>query len=271
MLPRIPGVVSDYFWDMTRKLELILLDLPFASLQRAETSAARERILECIKSLMHDLAALTEYLGDVLAHVLPHTGKKNKAAQRAKDQMEFAVNRLFKIPINLVKHARFKLHWLERYTASELTAGFFVSGMIRQGTKGPASYKYPVEEGYSFALLLRTVLPTIFRLCEIAESALAEAKLFQNGASPSAVALDSEKASRLQFVTERLAALPIRCFPNEHHLRVPQLAFDGKRLFVQSTFRLLDFKAGSKFTFEMGSVAAGEKFKVPYWVPEGEF
>lgn len=268
LFPGIPSAVSDYYWEVVLKLDAILRELPFAAMQRTSDNDRRHRVLEVMKSVMHDITALTEYLGDMLAHALPTSGTKNKAAHQAKRRLANEVDFHFKLPINLVKHERFKLRWLERYSPTELTAGFTVSGVIRPNTKGPASYRFPVAEGYSFALILRRVLPVLFKLCDIAEEALAAAKLFEAAALPPSVPVEASRMALLTNVTELLAALPVRGFPNEYRLRAPQLRLVGQQLVVANTFRILDFKHGCKFSFEIGNVAAGEHYKMPYWVPD---
>jgi len=266
LLPRLGPELASNFWGLVRKLDAMLKDVFFANAQRPEANEARHRLLESMQAIMHDLSALTEYLGDVLATAIPSAGKKNKAANRDKDKLEAIVNRTFKVPINLVKHARFRLQWLECFTDSEMTTGFILGGIVEPYHHGPASHRYPgVAEGYSFAFILRQVLPSYFRLCEIAEEALVEAKLFGPIDEAKPVGSLSLDLALLQTVVDRLAALPVRGFPNEANTRVPQLVLKDHALAVGTQFRLLGFKAGCRFSYEATAVN-GQAFRIPYWL-----
>jgi hypothetical protein len=202
---------------------------------------------------------------------LPHTGKKNKIASAVKARLESKVDSKFKVPINLIKHERFKLYWLERASQIESTAGFVVTVLIRPNVQGPASYRFPVPEGFSFASLLRSVLPTIYELCDIAEDALTRAELVSPKTSSSAHPSESAALEKFSRVLDLLSTLPIRGFPNEKGQRVSHLTLQQGGTYVSSTFTIHDFKGNTKFHFNMPPARVGDEYKIPYWVPEKGF
>ena len=268
LIPRIGPAVSGHFWELVKKLDSMLRDIPFASHQRGlEAGEQREGLLRTMQAIMHDMSAFNEYLGAVLAVALAQIGKKNKAANHAKDKLEALVNRNFKVPINLVKHSSFRLHWLECFTEAEMTTGFVVGGIVEPKLHGPASHSAPVAEGYSFAFILREVLPTFFQLCAVAEEALRQAQLFDpvgKDLEPGKRAFDTALLGR---VLSRLAALPIRGFPNEAGVRVPQLVLQGTALAYGPQPRLLAFKHEFRVSYEVPALQ-GQSYRIPYWATD---
>lgn len=268
LFPSIPIAVADYFWNMVSRLQEILRELPASDRGMSNNSGPRLRILDLMTILLHEISSLTEYLVDVLGKILPSVGRKNKAAQQAKNKLHHIVDRLFKIPINLVKHERFKLQWLDQYEQSTVTAGFTVNGKIDKNLIGSASYRFEsVAEGFSFAFILRKILPSIFEICEVAEDALDQATLFRKDALPSSPVVRPDRYSMLVEVVGRLASLPYCGFPNERSERVMKLSLDNFRLGVEGTviFTALSPPYGCEFQIE--SVIPGETYKLPYWIP----
>lgn len=219
---------------------------------------------------MHEIAALKEYLGDVLTEIVPREGKKSKKVEQAKARLEHAVSFLFKAPINLVKHERFKLYWLEQSNSSGATSGFVVTGMIAPRTTGPASYRTKnVAEGYSFALLLRQTLLAIFELCAITTSVLAESGLIGPAKEDADQGSDNDpRLTQLAGVLDGLTYLSCRGFPNEVGTRVAELSLHERQLMVNRTFKLQGFGSRWRVHFTMPAAKAGDMFQLPYWVPQ---
>lgn len=221
---------------------------------------------------MHELAALKEYLGDVLTEVVPKEGRKSRKAEQAKARLEHVVSFLFKAPINLVKHERFKLYWLAQSNESGATSGFSVTGMIAPRTTGPASYRTKnVAEGYSFALFLRQVLPTIYQLCAIADATLAESGLVESASQNANQGEPSDpRMLQLAGVLGDLAQLSCRGFPNEVGTRVAELSLLERQVVVARTFKLQGFGLRWRVHFTFPGGKAGDMFQLPYWVPPKE-
>lgn len=282
LLPGFSSAVYEYFWGLVEKLNAVLLALPDANLPLTDRGEARLIVIELIKAIMHEIAALSEYLGDALAIVLPAIGKRNKEASLAKAQMSSIVNPLFKAPINLIKHERFRLLWVELSTASIVTAGYCLVGIVEpreEGSSvtrrlGPASRRrhtasgLDFAEGYSFAYVLREVLPTVYKLCDVTENALATAKLFKVGDVGGTPHPAGSRAILLNGVLASLAALSRYGFPNEKGIRLPQLVRHNQGVCVGTTFKLREFKHGFKVSSELGTNIKGEGAYLPYW-PSG--
>lgn len=114
LVPRIPTHLSEQYWDIIGILDQILLDLPLTRTGSVSSEDARTRVLAHVRELMHGISSLKEYLGKVLGIVLPSTARGATKVNAEKSRLENEVRRLFKAPINLVKHDGFKLYWLER-------------------------------------------------------------------------------------------------------------------------------------------------------------
>lgn len=268
LYPCLASRVAEYFWDAVGHLTLILKELPFTAESFHAKEESRSIVLGHIRELMHEVSALKEYLGDVLTEILPREGKKSKKAEQVKARLEHVISFLYKAPINLVKHERFKLYWLEQSNSTGNTSGFVVTGMIAPGTKGPANYRTKnVAEGYSFALLLRTTLPAIFELCTIAATALCESNLMPTITEDTTPDANADlHLSQLTSLLEGLSCLPCRGFPNEVGTRVAKLSLHEQQLMVDRTFKLQGF--GSRWTvhFMLPAGNAGDIFQIPYWV-----
>src|SRR3546814_3243152 len=78
--------------------------------------ARRKRsILGNMELLMHRCGALNDYLGVLMRTLLPSEPgqKKNRDADAAKQRLDARINRLYKMPVNLIKHDGFGLTWIE--------------------------------------------------------------------------------------------------------------------------------------------------------------
>jgi hypothetical protein len=253
--------------DITDRLYAILDGLPFASMDDSQQNDRRKRILDNVELLMHRLASLNDYLGQLLRTALPSTGKKNRPAATAKERLDAEVELRFKAPVNLVKHHSFSLRWIEAYTDKERTKGFFVSGIIGKDLTGPANHRLgnrAVQEGYSFAVILREALAVMFRMADITEQALREAGLF-DATEPSPWVPDEAKLQELRMTLRLLNALPVRCFPNEHGHRALEYTMEGNAILAARTLRLSDFRS-CRFSCELGRVEGGKSYRPPYWV-----
>jgi hypothetical protein len=212
------------------------------------------------------MSALVDYLSKLLECVLPSEGKKNKLAKKVVAAMEKEVDRDFKVPINLVKHAQHRLNWVERFTPNERTSGFIVFGAIAPRVRGPVHGLRPVAEGYSFAYWLRRVLPAFFAVCRLCEKGLEEASAFTpkfDAARP----LREDREMQLRNVLNLTASLPARGFPNESGERVLELAVADRQVVVSREICLRDFNNGCTTSLKLEAAIQGESVKLPYWIP----
>ena len=221
LIPGISGTVSGHFWGLITKVRRIMNLLPVVGNLGAETQTERAQILGDVESIMHEMVALSEYLGRVGVALMPSPGKKNPATQQLLKTLEYQVDKLFKVPVNFIKHQSFRLQWMQMTADDEVTAGFVVSGKVAPGVTGPASFKTDqISEGYSFALFLRLVVPTIFCLCATLDDAIAN--LYGTACSTSSNPAPDPQLTVLSQLADRMVFLPTRGFPSERNDRVSQ-------------------------------------------------
>lgn len=184
---------------------------------------------------MQRSASLNDYLGQLLQAPLPKgEGKKNRGADAVKRRLDAHVNRLFKMPINLVKHDGFDLLWIQMYRDYLAIHGYTLQGPLPNGVIGPIKFRRPNgddPEGYSFALALREVLPSICLMCDIEEEVLAVEGLFE-GVNQKNAAQNEERQALLSETLKALNKLPRRAFPDEADIRVPIFELQGQAVFA---------------------------------------
>src|SRR3546814_17215878 len=85
--------------------------------------------------LRHRCGALNDYLGVLMRTLLPSEPgqKKNRDADAAKQRLDARINRLYKMPVNLIKHDGFGLTWIEMSVGDLATHGYMVKGPIEIG------------------------------------------------------------------------------------------------------------------------------------------
>jgi hypothetical protein len=266
-LLRVPqAVVSEHFWLAVRRLDEMLGPVLFVARKGAEASR-RRRVLDEVMALMHGMSALVGYLDNVARATLPSAGKKNKPAKDVLTQMENTIDRTFKVPINLVKHAQHQLAWVEQSTLHVRTAGFIVFGAIESGVRGSAHGSRPIEEGYSFAFLLRSVLPAVFDVCRICEAALDAWGLLEPVERSSAEQGTSEdRVAQLRRVLDLCASLPSAGFPNELGRAVLDLELTGCQVSVKKGFDLEILEESRTTSLEVDALRQGDTVKLPYWM-----
>lgn len=125
-----------------------------------------------------------------------------------------------------------------------------------------------MAEGFAFAHILRKVIPIMFDLCAITETALAGANLLDNGIQESVNSLGTrpEQMDMLNEVVGRLSGLPHLGFLNERSERVIDVGLEGHALVVASTFPLTTLAAPYSISFEIDPVSRGEMYQLPYWI-----
>jgi hypothetical protein len=259
--------IGSTYWKVVEQLHACVLDLDFEGLSPEDLNKRKRDILSRVEMLMQRCASLNDYLGQLLQVLLPKgEGKKNRGADTVKRRLDARVNRLFKMPINLVKHNGFELLWIQMYRDDLVTHGYTVQGPLADGVIGPIKFRRPNSddpEGYSFALALREVLPSIYLMCDITEQALAEEGLFE-GADQRGGILNDARQAQLAEALEALNKLPRRAFPDEAGVHVPIFEVKGHAVFAQT--RVLRSIPGTfRITSEIGSVAVGSRHQMPYW------
>lgn len=264
--------IGTTYWKVVEQLHACAAGLDFEGLVGEELNKRKRDILSRVELLMQRCASLNDYLGQLLQALLPKgEGKKNRGADAVKRRLDAQINRLFKMPINLVKHWGFELLWIQMCRDDLITHGYTVQGPLPDGVIGPIKFRRPNgndPEGYSFALALREVLPSIYLMCDIMEEALAAEGLFE-GAGQKNAALNDERQARLSETLEALNKLPRRAFPDEAGMHVPIFEVQGQAVFAQT--RVLRSLPGTfQITTEIGSVAAGSRYQMPYWTPAAE-
>ena len=259
--------IGSTYWKVVEQLHACALGLDFEGLGREDLTKRKREILSRVELLMQRCASLNDYLGQLLQALLPKgEGKKNRGADAVKRRLDAQVNRLFKMPINLVKHDGFELLWIQMNRDDLVTHGYTVQGPLADGVIGPIKFRRPNgddPEGYSFALALREALPSIYLMCDIAEEALAGEGLFE-GTDKKNGAPNDERQTQLSEALDALNKLPRRAFPDEAGVRVPIFELQGQAVFAQT--RVLRSLPGTfRITSEIGSVAVGSKYQMPYW------
>jgi hypothetical protein len=259
------GVVEEFFWQVVRRLEEMLGKVLFEAAGGANTTQ-RARVLDEAMGLRHDVSALVDYLDRIANATLPSLGKK-KSSKEVLAQMERGIDRCFKIPINLVKHAQHRLAWVEQSTPRTKTAGFIVFGAIEPGVRGSAYEGRPIEEGYSFAFFLRSALPSIFAVCRICESALDKEDLLEPASAESLGHVhQDETVAQLRKVLDLCASLPVIGFPNERGRAVTDLQMVTRHVSVGRQFKLGRLDETCTTTLQVDSVHQGDSVKLPYWM-----
>lgn len=236
--------ISDSFWSLIEQLHEIITSLDFGSLDGQLQARRKRSILGSTELLMHRCAALNEYLGLLAWILLPSMPgqKKNREAEAVKRRLDEQVNRLYKMPINFIKHDGFGLSWIEMSLGDLVTHGYTVTGPIGDGVQGPIKFRRlgrDDPEGYSFALTLREVLPAFYQMCATVEEALGKAGILTIASKKQSVVRD-DRASLLYETLELLNQLPFRGFPDEHQVRVSVFSLlDGAVMARTSPLRKL--------------------------------
>lgn len=260
--------IAETFWSVTEQLHEMLTALDFSSLDGQAEARRKRSILGNMELLMHRCAALNDYLSVLMRTLLPSTPgqKKNRDANAAKRRLDAHINRLYKMPVNLIKHDGFGLSWIEMSLGDLATHGYMVTGPIGDGMQGPVKFLRPERndpEGYSFALTLREVLPALYRMCAIAEEALANVGILPTATKPSSGASDV-RGSLLVETLELLNQLPLRGFPDEHRIRVPLFSLQDDAVAAR-TAPLHALPGTFRVQSELRSVRQGGTYKMPYW------
>lgn len=260
--------IAESFWSVTERLHEMLTALDFGGLDGQAEARRKRSILGNMELLMHRCAALNDYLGVLMWTLLPSTPgrKKNRDADAAKRRLDTHINRLYKMPINLIKHDGFGLSWIEMSLGELATHGYMVAGPIGDGVQGPVKFRRPERddpEGYSFALTLREVLPSLYQMCAIAEEALANAGILPTATKLSSTTRDA-RSSLLIETLELLNQLPLHGFPDEHRIRVPIFSLQGDAVTVR-TAPLRKLPGTFRIQSELRSVRPGGTYKMPYW------
>lgn len=262
---RPAAYVTGVFWSFIELLYDTLRAFDFDSLEGQEAATRKRALLSNVELLMHRCSSMNDYLGKLMYAALPAEGKKNKSAYSVKKRLDYRIERLCKVPINLVKHEGFQLCWLEMRQGLIATHGYCVTGPV--GGQQCASVKYrPSDagspEGYSFALILRDLLLAMFDMTDIAEAALADAGLFDAEVNPGKLT-DARQAHLEQMLT-LLNGLPLKGFPDEHGVRVPIYWLKLGAMYV--TTKPLQMLAGTfRIQTELATVTPGMGYRLPYF------
>jgi hypothetical protein len=263
MLMRPSARIGETYWSVIELVHKALVDLRLEGLEGQEFDARQRSVLNLVELLMHRCAALNDYLGKLLQALLPAKGEGG--AEKTKERMDVQINRLYKIPINFVKHNSFTLNWVRMSQGNLYTLGYMVTGPVGGDVHGPIRFRRPGgddPEGYSFALSLREVLPALYKMCDCAEDAVAHAGLFVEQDAPARGR--DVRADLLLTTLELLNQLPLYGFPDEHRTRVPIFhIIDGAMAVTTSPLRI--FPGAFRIESELRSVQAGASYKLPYW------
>ncbi|MBO9873530.1 MULTISPECIES: hypothetical protein [Xanthomonas] len=263
--------ISESFWSVAEQLHEMLIALDFDGLDGQAEARRKRNILGSTELLMHRCAALNDYLGVLMRTLLPSVPERKMGADAnaAKRRLDAHINRLYKIPINFIKHEGFGLSWIEMSFKDLVTHGYMVTGPIGDGVQGSVKFLRPGRddpEGYSFALTLREVLPAMYQMCAIAEEVLADAGILPTAMIPLSAAYDASDARGILLVEmlELLNRLPLRGFPDEHRVRVPIFSLQGGSVTAR-TAPLRKLPGTFKIQSELRSVRKGGTYKLPYW------
>lgn len=247
------------------RVTAIALLLPFTG----ETGKRnRRRVLDETELLMHDMCGMTEYLRDLLHAIPQDVGKKSLASVKARLDVE--VELLFRAPINAVKHKHFKLAWLEAFPpngGNAIVKGFFLNGPLGRKISGPAPRRFggkAFPDGYSYPLLLRKAICSIYTQCDIVENAIHD---LIPAIKPASVTRPAHVSGLLGAVKEalmHLSVLPRMGFPLEQKHQMKELVLDNDTVRVLRTFKLANLRLGSRLQFEVPALA-GHTFAIPYW------
>ncbi|MEC3889782.1 hypothetical protein [Xanthomonas campestris] len=268
--------ISDSFWAVVEQLHEMLVALDFGSLDAQSRDRRKRSILGNMELLMHRLAALNDYLGNLIRTLLPIAPgqKKNREAEAAKHRLDDQVNRFYKMPINFIKHDGFGLSWIEMNFGDLVTHGYIVTGPIGGGVQGPIKFRRPGRDdpdGYSFALTLREVLAAFYQMCATTEEVLGKAGVLTAASKekPSAVngkksVVDDVRSILLSETLELLNQLPFRGFPDEHQIRVPVFSMRDVTVMTR-TSPLRKLPGAFQIQSELRSVRGGGRYQLPYW------
>lgn len=258
--------LPDRLQAIFQRVTTISILLPFTGEKEKHN---RKRAIDETTLLMHEMCATSEYLRNLLHAALPPC--KRKAISAAKSQLDAEVELLFRAPINAIKHSHFKLTWLEaRSPAGDtcIVKGLVLNGMIDRLTTGPATHKFGrrvFADGYSFPLLLRKAIDTIYAQFDIVDcaltSALSQTSFGRTTSSNTAPKLADAAKEALLYLT----TLPRTGFPGEAKYRMNELVLEGGSVRVARTFKLARLKSESRFKFEI-TARPGHTFVLPYWV-----
>lgn len=254
--------LSGTYWAVVELLDCILVALDEGG-EKASLNAKR-LILNNVELLLHRCTAFGDYLGQVLFFALPHTGKKNKAASATSDRIEYRIRKLCRLPVNLIKHSGFGMTWIEMDQGATRTSGYCISGPVAERMYAPSKFRTTAAENpeaYSFAYALRELFLSVYDMADIAEAALSQAGLFQHSTADSG--LKDTRQAQLQGMVDRLNALPLFGFPDEHGARVPVFSLEREMLLV-TTKPLRKLPGAFRIQTELRSVEAGMTYKLPY-------
>jgi hypothetical protein len=266
MLMHPSARIGETYWSVIELLHQTLVDLRLDGLEGQELAVRQRNVLNLVELLMHRCAALNDYLGKLLQALL--TAKGEGGAEKTKERMDVQINRLYKIPINFVKHNSFTLSWVRMSQGNLYTHGYMVTGSVGGDVHGPIKFRRPGgddSEGYSFALSLREVLPALYKMCDCAEDSLTYAGLFVEQDAPARGR--DVRADLLPMALELLNQLPFYGFPDEDGARVPIFHVIDEAVMV-TTSPLCILPGAFRIESELRSVQAGASYKLPYWKPD---
>ena len=261
--------IADSFWTLIEQLDDMLISLDFGSLDGKSQAHRKRSILSGTELLMHRCAALNDYLGVLARTLLTSTSaqKKSQEAQSAKRRLDDQINRLFKMPINFIKHDGFCLSWIEMSLGDLVTHGYMVAGPIGDGVQGPIKFRRSGRddpEGYSFALTLREVLPAFYLMCATVEDVLGRAGVLPTAGNEKQPATRDARSVLLSETLELLNHLPFRGFPDEHRVRVSVFSLQDGAV-VARTSPLRKLPGTFRVRSEIRSVRGGSSYRLPYW------
>lgn len=254
--------LSGTYWAVVELLDCILIAIDEGG--ENATPNAKRLILNNVELLLHRCTAFGDYLGQVLFFALPHIGKKNKAAGAISDRIEYRIKKLCRLPVNLIKHSGFGMTWIEMSQGAARTSGYCVSGPVAERMYAPSKFRTTAAENpeaYSFAYALRELFLSVYDMADIAEAALSQAGLLQQATMEPG--LKDARQEQLQGMVDRLNALPLFGFPDEHGVRAPIFSIERGMLFVK-TKPLRQLPGSFRIQTELRSVEAGMTYKLPY-------
>lgn len=266
LVARPTAHLSGAYWAVVELLDCILVAISEGG--EEATPNAKRLILNNVELLLHRCTAFGDYLGQVLFFALPHIGKKNKAASAINDRIEYRITKLCRLPVNLIKHSGFGMTWIEMSQGATRTSGYCVAGPVAERMYAPSKFRTTTAENpeaYSFAYALRELFLSVYDMADIAEAALSQADLLQQSTMESG--LKDARQAQLQGMVDRLNALPLFGFPDEHGARVPIFSLEREMLLV-TTKPLRQLPSTFRIQTELRNVQAGTTYKLPYFGTE---
>ncbi|WP_036171313.1 hypothetical protein [Noviluteimonas dokdonensis] len=234
--------------------------LDFEGLESPEIEGRKAEVFNYLELLFHRSAALGEYLGDIVKACLGGS----KKAHQVKRAIDFRIERLFKMPINTIKHSSFDFCWINMHDALSATFGYSITGPTEEKIYAPIKFRKKDKnspEAYSMALVLRDYLLSLYDMTALVEQSLIEAGLAHKGACPNQHGADQAMISEL---IEGLNTLPLHGFPDEAGNRIPIYSIsDGALTVVMRPLRMLTGQV--KIQSEIRSVSSGVSYKLPYF------